>query len=119
MNVLVLDDDSDLAASLADALRLAGHAVVIAGTVTAAKAALEARADLDVAVLDVNVDAENSIGLVRELKRTRPAIRVVSMTGGGHVRADVGMPLATAHGADAALLKPFTLDEFIAAVAPD
>ncbi|MEM9761813.1 MAG: response regulator [Pseudomonadota bacterium] len=118
MKVLILDDDADLAASLADALRFEGHNVVLAATLSEARAAIEGLTDLDVAVLDVNIEAENSISLVRDLKQTMPALRVVSMTGGGRVRADLGMPLATAHGADAALLKPFTIDEFLNAIAP-
>lgn len=116
MKILVLDDDTDLAASLADALRFESHEVMLAASLTEARAVIAETGDLDVAVLDVNVDAENTIGLVRELKQSQPGLRVVSMTGGGRVRADLGMPLATAHGADAALLKPFSIDEFLKAV---
>lgn len=116
MNVLILDDDRDLAASLADALRFEGHEVTLAATIAQATALLSELGDLDVAVLDVNVEAENSIALVRDVKRDRPNLRVVSMTGGGQVRAGLGMPLATAHGADAVLFKPFSLEEFSAAV---
>ena len=116
LKVLILDDDADLAASLSDALSLEGHEVVVESTLDGAQAALSAGSGFEVALLDVNVIAENTIALVRELKINDPALRVVSMTGGGVVPADIGMPLATAHGADAVLLKPFTLDELLDAL---
>ncbi|MEM8595841.1 MAG: response regulator [Pseudomonadota bacterium] len=118
MKVLILDDDADLAATLSDALRFAGHEVVLAATITTARRRMAETSGLDVAVLDVNLDEDNTIGLVRELRRSFPDLRIVSMTGGGRVGANIGMPLATAHGADAALLKPFTIDEFLEAVEP-
>ena len=119
VKVLILDDDTDLAASLSDALGFEGHDAVTTSTIADARAAVAGTQDLDVAVLDINIDTDNSIGLVRDLKRSFPDLRVISMTGGGKVRADLGMPLAKAHGADTALLKPFTIDEFLAAVTSD
>lgn len=45
MKVLILDDDADLAASLADALRFENHDVVLATTLGEARAAIEGMTD--------------------------------------------------------------------------
>lgn len=116
MHVLILDDDEDLAATLVDVLAIHGHTVDLASSITEARQKLQADTRFHVAVFDVNIDRENSISLVGEIKRAIPEIRIVSMTGGGDIQANVGIPLAAAHGADAVLFKPFDLDEFRLAI---
>lgn len=119
MRILLLDDDPELRATLADLLAIDGHEIVAVSRVCDARAAWQAGPAFDVAVLDVNLKDENSIALMRDMKRSTPQLRVVVMTGGGVVEADVGMPLATAHGADAVMFKPFANDEFVATVTGD
>lgn len=116
MRILLLDDDVELAATLKDVLRLEGHEVVTVTAIDDARQMLAKAGVFDVAVFDLNLEHDNSIGLLRDVKDAAPALRVVVMTGGGKVQADVGLPLATAHGADAALFKPFSNDEFLSAV---
>ena len=116
MRILLLDDDIELAATLKDVLALDGHDVETVTTVEAAKQALAGTNRFDVAVFDLNLEEENTINLLRSLKKEAPTMRVLAMTGGGKVDADIGLPLATAHGADGVLLKPFSNDEFLKAV---
>ena len=116
MRILILDDDVELGATLKDVLDLEGHQVEIVTTILDARQALANATSFDVAVFDLNLQNDNAIGLLRDVKRQAPALRVLVMTGGGKVEADVGLTLATAHGADAVLFKPFSNDEFVAAV---
>ncbi len=116
MHILILDDDIELAETLRDLLVLDGHDVETVTTVDAARQALAGARRFDVAVFDLNLKGENTINLLRDLKKTAPTMRVLAMTGGGKVEADIGLPLATAHGADGVLLKPFSNDEFLKAV---
>jgi DNA-binding NtrC family response regulator len=116
MRILILDDDIELAATLGDVLELDGHDVVTVTTLADARQALADRGPFEVAVFDLNLQNDNAIGLLQEVKREATAKRLLVMTGGGKVEADVGLPLATAHGADAVLFKPFSNDEFVSAV---
>ncbi len=118
MRILILDDDTELAATLGDVLRLAGHEVEAVESIAQAEGALARPEPFDVAVFDLNLESSNAIGLVREVTVRLPGMRVVVMTGGGKVEAEVGLPLATAHGADAVLFKPFSNDEFLESVTP-
>ncbi len=118
MRILILDDDVELAATLVDVLRLEGHEVDAVESVAEAESALAGPEPFDVAVFDLNLEGGNAIGLLREVKRSLPRMRVVMMTGGGKVEAEVGLPLATAHGADAVLFKPFSNDELVELVTP-
>ncbi|MEM7045649.1 MAG: response regulator [Pseudomonadota bacterium] len=116
MRILILDDDVELAATLQDVLMLDGHDVSTVTSIAEARDTLADADPFDVAVFDLNLQNDNAIGLLREVKRDGTANRVLIMTGGGKVEADVGLPLATAHGADAVLFKPFSNDEFVSAV---
>lgn len=116
MRILILDDDVELVATLSDVLKLDGQDVVTVTTLADARRTLAEAGPFDVAVFDLNLKNDNAIGLLQEVKREAAAIRVLVMTGGGKVEADVGLPLATAHGADAVLFKPFSNDEFVSAV---
>lgn len=118
MRILILDDDTELAATLGDVLELAGHEVHAVESVAEARSALAGPQPFDTAVFDVNLGNSNAIGLLREVKQSLPGLRVVVITGGGTVEAEVGLPLATAHGADAVLFKPFSNDELLEQVAP-
>lgn len=117
MRVLILEDDEELAATLSDVLLLAGHEVSKVASVDEARAALSGSSAFDTAVFDLNLEQSNSIGLLREVKAQRPELRMVVMTGGGKVDAELGLTLATANGADEVLFKPFANDEFLAALA--
>jgi two-component system OmpR family response regulator len=116
MRILILDDDVELAATLRDVLMLDGHDVSTTTSIADAKQTLADAGLFDVAVFDLNLRNDNAIGLLQGVKRDATANRVLVITGGGKVEADVGLPLATAHGADAVLFKPFSNDEFLSAV---
>lgn len=116
MRILLLDDDIELAATLKDVLALDGHDVETVTTIEAARQAIASIPRFDVGVFDLNLEEENTINLLRSLKKEVPSMRILAMTGGGKVGADIGLPLATAHGADGVLLKPFSNDEFLKAV---
>ena len=119
MRILILDDDVELAATLADVLRLDGHEAMTVTKIDDAQQALDSSGPFDVAVFDLNLEEDNSIRLLRHVKSMSSSIRVLAMTGGGKVEAGIGIPLATANGADGVLFKPFSNDEFLEAVTAD
>lgn len=116
MHVLILDDDCELIATLTDVLAMSGHTSEAVATIEEARSAAGGNVRYDAMVLDVNLREDNSIALLRELRQALPQVRLLCMTGGGRVGAEVGLSLAMAHGADQVMFKPFSNQEFLAAL---
>jgi two-component system nitrogen regulation response regulator GlnG len=103
-HVLVVDDDRSLRLLCRVNLELDGFRVSEAQSLGAARAAL-AEQQVDAVLLDVHIGSENGIDLLDELKRDRPELPVVLLTG------ESGLPSEARGRADAALPKPFEISE--------
>ena len=101
--VLVLDDEPLMLRALARILRQDGHQLVLAEDLEAAGDALEDPA-LDVVLLDLRLGAESGLALLERLKRERPEVEVVVMTGHASIESAVG---CMRQGAFDYLAKPF------------
>lgn len=114
-NVLVIDDDPDIRALIARALRLDGHVVRCAAEGAEGLRALEAQ-PVDVVILDVFMPTKDGLETLRELRTRRAKPKVIAISAEG--RGGPFDPLAAAEklGADAALEKPFHIDELIRSV---
>ena len=100
--MLVVDDDQSLRLLCRVNLELDGFEVTEARNLDDARAALEG---IDAVLLDVHVGAENGIELLDELKRDRPDLPVVLLTG------ESGLPPEARGRADAVLSKPFEIGD--------
>lgn len=100
--VLIIDDDVDLAESLQEVLEAKHYTVALAGDVASAeKVAASLRPH--VALIDVNLGAENGLALVTSLKAIVPGILCVMIT----ARTDIENSIdALRRGAFDYLLKP-------------
>lgn len=78
-HVLLIDDDQDLADSLASLLALEGYAVTVAHSLSEALAS-PAIASAQVALVDIRLGLDNGIDLVRALRERRPELVAVMMT---------------------------------------
>jgi DNA-binding NtrC family response regulator len=80
LDILVVDDDRDLASGIADMLEAEGHRAVLAGS---GEAALEAAREhaFEMIFLDVKLPGMTGIDALRELRETQGRARVVLMTG--------------------------------------
>ena len=108
--VLVVDDDPSLRLLCRVNLELDGFAVDEAGTLDDARGATEA-GGVELVLLDVHVGRTSGIELLDELKRERPELPVVLLTG------ESGLPAEARGHADAVLAKPFQPAELTGAVA--
>lgn len=111
--VLVVDDDPDCAAVLADALAFDGHGVAVA-TTAAEAVALAARRRPDLAIVDGHLGGDEGLALIRSFRRDLGDVPVLLAT--GMSRAEVAED-ARAAGVDAILVKPIDLAVLLAAVA--
>jgi two-component system, OmpR family, response regulator len=107
--VLVVDDEEDFLETIVK--RLKARAVEAEGVESGEKALqfLEGR-DVDVVVLDVRMPGMDGIETLKEIKKHRPAIEVIMLTGHASVESGIqGMQL----GAFDYVMKPVPLDELL------
>ncbi|HZP12764.1 MAG TPA: response regulator [Nevskiaceae bacterium] len=77
--VLVVDDNRDVANSVAALLRLLGHTVLpVYDGATAI--ALAPEFDPDVAIVDLNMPGIDGFTLAKQLRGSRPAMKIVALT---------------------------------------
>jgi DNA-binding response OmpR family regulator len=112
VKVLLLEDDPDLAAGVAGALRRAGFAVDQAGSLAAADEALWV-SDYDAAVFDRMVPDGDALDLVRRHRERGWTLPVLFLTARDQVADRVSGFEA---GGDDYLVKPFAMPELIVRV---
>ena len=116
LTILVADDEQDICELLEQWLKPMGHTVLTAHNGTAAlKLLATQRADL--VVTDVLMPDGDGLTLINGLRQTQPAARVLAISGGGrYMDSKEYLKIAEGFGADAAIMKPFTRDQFISAI---
>ena len=77
--MLVVDDDPDMAETLADVLAASDFAVTTSGSGAAAIAAAR-RSHFDAVLMDIQMPGINGIDAFRAMKTDSPAVRVILMT---------------------------------------
>jgi two-component system cell cycle sensor histidine kinase/response regulator CckA len=112
--VLLIEDEAPVRAFAARALRLRGYEVTEAGSAEEALAILEDPGlHVDVVVSDVVMPGMDGPACVREIKKTRPDVRVVFVSGYAEDALKRGMEGLT-HCSF--LAKPFSLNDLTAKV---
>jgi DNA-binding NtrC family response regulator len=109
ISVLIVDDEEELAFTLAERLGLRGFE---AEGVTSGEEALDRirKTGFDAVVLDVKMPGLGGIGVIRQMKSLRPAMPVVMITGHGcRESAEEGMQA----GACRYLMKPVQIDSLV------
>ncbi len=110
--VLLVDDEPELRALLAEYFGRNGFEVLLAEDAAAARAEVARRVP-DVAVLDINMPGENGLSLARALREAHPRLAVLMLTTAGEaIDRIVGLEV----GADDYVAKPFELRELLARV---
>lgn len=114
--VLVVDDMPMVRESLAIALSDAGFAVESAANGNEALALLGSHA-FDVLVTDMWMPEMDGLRLLKEIRGTRPDMRIFGITGGGpRLSIETMSSLAEVWGAERVFLKPFDDDELVDAI---
>jgi DNA-binding NtrC family response regulator len=109
IRVLLVDDEKEFVETLAERLEMRGFEVLTALTGSDALSMSRER-DQDVVVLDVKMPGMDGIEVLREIKRTKPLVEVIMLTGYATVPAAIeGMKL----GAFDFLLKPTETKDLI------
>jgi len=107
--VLLVDDEVDFRELLEKRLRMRHLALLTAGSGEEALA-IVAGQPVDVVVLDVRMPGMGGTAALREIKRLKPEVEVIMLTGQASVEVALeGMEL----GAFDYLLKPVSIDELL------
>jgi DNA-binding NtrC family response regulator len=87
-NVLLVDDEARFVEILAERLRVRGLTV---DTATSGEAALELvkEKDFDAVLLDLSMPGMGGTEVLREMKKAKPALQVIILTGQGSIQATV------------------------------
>jgi DNA-binding NtrC family response regulator len=102
--ILVVDDDSNLAATLAEFLAREGYSVDVALSAAEALVIHAQNPRISLALVDMIMPLTDGLTLCDELRRRSPDIHVVMMTGYGTIESAVE---AIKRGAEDYLTKPF------------
>ena len=107
-SVMIVDDDVDLAESLADMLALQGHSVQVAAN---GQEAVERhrQGSFDITFMDVRMPVMNGVDSFIAIRALRPHAKIVLMT--GNEESIVARALAA--GALGLLTKPFRIEELL------
>ena len=114
--VLVVDDSADMRVSLGHLLGLLGYEVETAADGSQALAAHRAR-PVAIVITDIFMAGKEGLETIAAFKREWPRLKIIAMSGGGERAKRDYLDDALYIGADAALHKPFTLENLKKALA--
>ena len=113
--ILIIDDNADLGMVLRAHLQNAGYPTTVVETARAGLALIEDD-EVDLVITDVLMPEVDGIELLRSVKRSRPALPVIAMSGGGQIAARDLLDMIGQLGADRVLQKPVRRSDLLAAV---
>ena len=113
--ILLIDDEENARVLTAQFLELAGHQVVTAENgIQGHERTLESAFDL--VITDIIMPEKEGFETIKDLKRERPGLPILAISGGGVIQSDELLEMAVSMGASAGLSKPFTGKALLAAV---
>ena len=107
--ILVIDDEELVRQVVRQSLKEEGHSV---GEAVDGDEGLKKfrENDPDVVITDILMPKKEGIETIQEMRRIRPDVAIIAMSGGGRMRDTSFLFAAKILGADSALEKPFSLD---------
>ncbi len=113
--ILVFDDDPEMREAVRGILEEAGHEVEEAPDGEHGMQ-LYREQPSDIVITDIRMPQKTGNETIMELRSEFPYVKIIAMSGGGTVGADLYMQVARKLGADFAITKPFAPDELLSAV---
>jgi len=115
-SILIADDEAGIRQFLRIVLEGGGHRVWEASNGKEA-AALNRRAKLDLAIIDLVMPEQEGLETIQALKREHPGLRIIAMSGAfAGVQLSAMLRIAQMLGANASLTKPFSADTVLETV---
>ena len=113
--LLVVDDNSLVRYAISLLLRRSGYDVLEAKNGEEAEHILMEN-HVDLLVTDIVMEGIGGLEIIRKFRMTLPDIKIIAISGGGHLDAGEMLGLAGRAGADAIFRKPFDINEFLSKI---
>ena len=114
-SILVVDDEPELRELLLLVLKQAGHTAVGAADGHEAGLAIAGQ-PFDIVMTDLIMPERDGLEFIAEVRNKYPDVRIIAMSGGGHIARDSYLRIAQGFGAHAILEKPFENKELFSAI---
>lgn len=114
-NILVVEDNAQVAKLFRDILTRAGHHAVMRANGNEAILAI-GQQNFDLIITDIFMPEKDGLELIREVMAHNPGLKVIAISGGGKTRAPIYLEMAKKLGACRTLNKPFELKELLKVV---
>jgi len=110
--VLVIDDDPAMLHSLASVFEAHGIGIATARDGLAGLA-LFRQVSPKVVLTDIIMPEQDGTSAIMEMRRQRPGVTIIAMSGGGRIGRSDFLAVAKQLGADSTVEKPFDVDELV------
>ncbi len=115
LSILVVDDEPGIRDLLSMMLESAGHSVVTAEDGLQAPKILASK-PFDLVITDLLMPERDGLEFITEIRKKYPAVKIIAMSGGGHIARDSYLRIAKNFGAHLLLEKPFSQSGVLSAV---
>ena len=113
--ILLVDDDLEVRRGIRWALERNGFSVIEAADGNqATEIAVAERVDL--MITDIMMPEKDGLETIMEVRRRRPGIKIIAISGGGLMDPDLALKMALKLGARHILPKPFAMQEILTTV---
>ena len=113
--VLIIDDEPYILLMLKKMLEKAGYEVLLASNGKEGMALFEQHA-ADLVITDIIMPDKEGLEIILEMKRQRPDLKIIAISGGGRISPESYLECATHFGASRVFQKPFKQKELVAAI---
>ena len=114
-SILVVDDEPGIRELLGMMLESAGHSVSSAEDgIQAPK--MMASQKFDIVITDLLMPERDGLEFITETRKKYPAVKIIAMSGGGHIARDSYLRIAKNFGAHFLLEKPFSQSGVLGAI---
>jgi CheY-like chemotaxis protein len=114
-SILVVDDEPGIRELLSMMLEAAGHTVVVAEDGLQAPKVMASQ-PIDVVITDLLMPERDGLEFITEIRKKYPAVKIIAMSGGGHIARDSYLRIAKNFGAHLLLEKPFSQSSVLGAI---
>ena len=113
--ILIVDDEPHILLMLKKMLEPSGYEIDLAANGVEGIELFKKSAE-DLVITDIIMPEKEGLETIREMRRIKPDLKIIAMSGGGKVSADNYLEIARIFGASKIISKPFTKQEMITAV---
>ncbi|HXQ81731.1 MAG TPA: response regulator [Opitutaceae bacterium] len=105
--ILIVDDEPGIRELLGMILEAAGHSVVSAEDGVEAPKIMASR-NIEIVITDLLMPERDGLEFISEIRSKYPKVKIIAMSGGGHIARDSYLRIARNFGAHYLLEKPFS-----------